>query len=128
MSMEVRSHLAIRLALAARESSRRLFMRSKQGACATVSRRCASAAGWGSPWSSKPPEALFLTVQRGQRSTMTISSQVLDDVVAHARECQPSECCGVLVGQGDRITAAIRARNVAESPSRFLIDPKDHLD
>jgi proteasome lid subunit RPN8/RPN11 len=57
-----------------------------------------------------------------------ISTQVLDDVVAHARERQPSECCGVLIGQGDRITAAIRTRNVAESPTRFLIDPEDHFD
>lgn len=59
---------------------------------------------------------------------MTISSRALDDVVAHARECQPRECCGVLVGRGDQIASAIRTRNVAESPARFVIDPKDHFD
>jgi proteasome lid subunit RPN8/RPN11 len=59
---------------------------------------------------------------------MTISSRVLDDVVAHARECQPRECCGLLVGEDRRIVASLRATNLADSPSRFLIDPKDHID
>jgi proteasome lid subunit RPN8/RPN11 len=59
---------------------------------------------------------------------MTISQRVLDDVVAHARECRPVECCGVLIGQGGQIAAAIRTRNIAESPTRFVIDPKDHFE
>ena len=59
---------------------------------------------------------------------MTISSRVLDDVVAHARECQPRECCGLLIGEDGRIVASLRATNLADSPSRFLIDPKDHID
>jgi proteasome lid subunit RPN8/RPN11 len=59
---------------------------------------------------------------------MTIVSSVLNDVLAHARSCQPLECCGVLLGQADRITRAVRARNVAESPTRFVLDPKDHID
>ena|SRR6266436_4776405 len=59
---------------------------------------------------------------------MTIASSVVDDVIAHTRECVPRECCGVLIGKSDRILMAIRARNVADSPTRFLLDPKDHLD
>ena len=59
---------------------------------------------------------------------MTISRRVLDDVVAHASECQPVECCGVLIGRGGQITGAIRTRNLAESPNRFVIDPKDHFE
>ncbi len=59
---------------------------------------------------------------------MTILRPALDDVVVHARDCQPRECCGVLVGRGDQITGAIRTRNIAESPTRFVIDPRDHFD
>ena len=59
---------------------------------------------------------------------MTIASSVVADVVAHATECQPRECCGVLLGTLDHITQAIRARNIAESSSRFLLDPRAHIE
>jgi proteasome lid subunit RPN8/RPN11 len=59
---------------------------------------------------------------------MTIASSVVDDVIAHATDCQPLECCGVLLGTSGHITQAVRARNIAESPTRFLIDPKAHIE
>ena len=50
-------------------------------------------------------------------------------MVAHAREAAPDECCGVLLGRGGVIVEAVRARNAAEhAATRFLIDPKDHID
>jgi proteasome lid subunit RPN8/RPN11 len=58
---------------------------------------------------------------------MTIASSVVVDVIAHATECQPRECCGVLLGTSGHITRAVRARNVAETPTRFLLDPHSHL-
>lgn len=58
---------------------------------------------------------------------MTIDAGVLADVVAHACEAQPLECCGILTGWRDRISGSVRARNVAESPTRYLIDPEDHI-
>ena len=58
---------------------------------------------------------------------MTITRLALDDIVAHAREADPQECCGVLLGVGDRITVAVRARNVETSPTRFSLDPRDHI-
>ena len=60
---------------------------------------------------------------------MTIASAVVEEVIAHARECEPRECCGILLGHANDIVVAIRARNIAEQPNaRFLIDPKDHID
>jgi proteasome lid subunit RPN8/RPN11 len=59
---------------------------------------------------------------------MTIASSVVDEVIAHATECQPLECCGVLLGTSDHITRAIRARNIAESATRFLLDPHAHIE
>jgi proteasome lid subunit RPN8/RPN11 len=48
--------------------------------------------------------------------------------VTHARETAPAECCGVLVGRAGDVVDAIRTRNAANRPTRFLIDPRDHFD
>jgi proteasome lid subunit RPN8/RPN11 len=49
-------------------------------------------------------------------------------MVAHACEAAPVECCGLLIGDDDRVTRAIRARNIAADPTRrYLVDPRDHL-
>jgi proteasome lid subunit RPN8/RPN11 len=57
-----------------------------------------------------------------------IRQAALEAIVAHAREDAPVECCGLLVGRGSSIEKAVRARNLSTSPTRFLIDPKDHID
>jgi proteasome lid subunit RPN8/RPN11 len=59
---------------------------------------------------------------------MTVTSRVIEAVVAHAREAAPAECCGLLLGHEGAIHAARRTRNTAEQPTRFFIDPKDHID
>jgi proteasome lid subunit RPN8/RPN11 len=58
---------------------------------------------------------------------VTLPRAVRDAVVAHAREAAPAECCGMLVGAGGSIASAVRARNISDHPSRFLIDPTDHI-
>jgi len=58
-----------------------------------------------------------------------IRRDAIDAVVSHALRASPSECCGLLVGRKRRIVGAIETRNAAVNPtSRFLIDPKDHID
>ena len=60
---------------------------------------------------------------------VTTTRDVRDRLIAHAREESPRECCGLLLGRGDEVAEARRARNVASSPeTRFVIDPKDHID
>jgi desampylase len=60
---------------------------------------------------------------------VALSRVVAEQIVAQARDASPVECCGLLVGTGSRIVEAIPAANVADSPAtRFLIDPKDHID
>jgi len=55
--------------------------------------------------------------------------RAVESTVAHAREAAPDECCGLLLGRDDEIVEAARARNLAAEPrSRFLIDPRDHID
>lgn len=59
---------------------------------------------------------------------MTIRDGVVNAILEHAREMSPRECCGLLLGDGQHVTAAIRARNIADAPERrYLIDPHDHL-
>ncbi len=58
---------------------------------------------------------------------MEIVKSALDAIIAHAREGVPNECCGLLIGRPGRIETALRARNLEESPTRFLIDPLDHF-
>jgi proteasome lid subunit RPN8/RPN11 len=62
-----------------------------------------------------------------------ISPELLEQIVAHAREEAPNECCGVVaVADGAEAGAAHamsvrRARNVHASPKRFEIDGRDVL-
>lgn len=59
---------------------------------------------------------------------ITIVQPVLDDVLAHAREETPRECCGLLIGMSDRISASARATNLESGTTRFRIDPRDHFE
>ena len=61
-------------------------------------------------------------------STVTIARAALAEVVVHALAAKPAECCGILIGSGTSVTEAAAARNIAERPTRFLIDPRDHID
>jgi [CysO sulfur-carrier protein]-S-L-cysteine hydrolase len=47
----------------------------------------------------------------------------LDEIVAHAREDAPNECCGLLAGRDGRSTRVFRRRNAAASPLKFEVDP-----
>ena len=45
-------------------------------------------------------------------SDLSIPKQILDDLVAHARELDPYECCGFLAGTGNTVTRLYRIKNV----------------
>jgi len=48
-------------------------------------------------------------------------------MLAHARAEAPRECCGLLVGTGETVVRSVRARNLDEKATRYLIDPEDHF-
>lgn len=58
---------------------------------------------------------------------MLISSSVIAEMLAHARDEAPRECCGLLIGSGDSVARSVRARNLDEKATRYLIDPADHF-
>lgn len=55
---------------------------------------------------------------------MRIAQSLIDEMVAHAREDLPNECCGMIGGGGDEASAVIRVENAAASPLRFEMDPQ----
>jgi proteasome lid subunit RPN8/RPN11 len=58
---------------------------------------------------------------------VAIGRRAYDDMVAHAREAAPAECCGLLIGTGASIVEAARTKNLASNPDRFEMDPGDHI-
>jgi len=56
---------------------------------------------------------------------VTIARQLLDEIVAHALEEAPNECCGMVAGSDGTATRVYRARNAEASPLRYLIHPQD---
>ena len=57
-----------------------------------------------------------------------ISSDLLAAIAGHAARVWPNECCGLLVGAGDRIDEVVATRNALAHPSRYQIDPQEHID
>lgn len=45
-------------------------------------------------------------------SDLTISRPILDELIAHARELDPYECCGFLAGTGTQVTKIYRIKNI----------------
>lgn len=45
-----------------------------------------------------------------------ISRKLVEEMFAHARECAPEECCGLLGGEGERAASVYPLRNVAPRP------------
>src|SRR5215831_13183840 len=55
---------------------------------------------------------------------MRIAQSLIDEMVAHAREDLPNECCGMVGGAGGEATAVVRVENAAASPLRYEMDPQ----
>ncbi|MFH1484676.1 MAG: M67 family metallopeptidase [Chloroflexota bacterium] len=49
------------------------------------------------------------------------------EMIAHARQEAPNECCGILAGSDRKVLKLYPAVNSAASPVRYSIDPKDLL-
>lgn len=50
------------------------------------------------------------------------------EMIAHAREDDPNECCGILAGNGEAVHRLYRIANTARSPNRYLMDPQEFLN
>ena len=59
--------------------------------------------------------------------TLSLPKPMLDEMVAHALEELPNECCGIILGKDSVAMKLNRARNAEASPFRYNVDPKDLL-
>ncbi len=59
---------------------------------------------------------------------MKISQQLIDEMVAHAREDVPNECCGMIGGRDGVAERVVRVENAAASPLRYEMDPQGQFD
>jgi proteasome lid subunit RPN8/RPN11 len=58
---------------------------------------------------------------------MRISREHYEQMVDHARDEAPNECCGMVAGRDDEAVRVFPATNVEHSHLRFMIDPKEQL-
>jgi [CysO sulfur-carrier protein]-S-L-cysteine hydrolase len=56
-----------------------------------------------------------------------IDAALLERVVEHARRDYPNECCGMIAVRDGEAVAIHEATNVAASPLRFEVDPREVL-
>ena len=58
---------------------------------------------------------------------MRIPKHVYEELLAHAREEAPNECCGLIGGSDAQAQTVYRARNAEASPLRYNLDPQDQF-
>ncbi len=56
---------------------------------------------------------------------MRIASDLYAEMIAHAREEAPNECCGMIAVEDGRAVRLYRATNAAASPLRYEVEPHD---
>ena len=59
---------------------------------------------------------------------LTIGRQFADEMIAHAIEEDPNECCGILAGKDGSVSQLYRITNTAQSPFRYLMDSQEQLN
>jgi proteasome lid subunit RPN8/RPN11 len=58
---------------------------------------------------------------------MLIPKAIYDELLEHAREEAPNECCGLIGGEDAVAKTVYRARNAEASPLRYNLDPQDQF-
>jgi proteasome lid subunit RPN8/RPN11 len=59
---------------------------------------------------------------------MKVPQEMLDEMIAHAREDAPNECCGLIGGSPEQAQSIHRAENAEASPFRYSIAPRQQLE
>ena len=58
---------------------------------------------------------------------LTLPKDYVDEMIAHAKEDVPNECCGIIAGKDGDATKLYRAINAEASPYRYSVESKDLL-
>jgi [CysO sulfur-carrier protein]-S-L-cysteine hydrolase len=57
--------------------------------------------------------------------SLSLPQSFIDEMIAHAKEDAPNECCGIIAGKDGRAVKLFRANNAEASPYRYNVEPKD---
>ncbi len=57
-----------------------------------------------------------------------ISKSKFNEMIEHAREENPDECCGILVGTSNSVSKIYKITNDAKSPYRYVMNPQQFFD
>lgn len=49
------------------------------------------------------------------------------EMLDHVKRCAPLEACGLLAGRDDQVEAVLPVLNQAQSPVRFVMEPREQL-
>jgi proteasome lid subunit RPN8/RPN11 len=65
-----------------------------------------------------------------KKGRITVPRRVYDEIVSHAKDSYPNECCGVLIGNtlgSKKVFSSERATNLNEerASDRYILDPKE---
>ena len=56
---------------------------------------------------------------------MRFSPAFLEEIIQHAREDLPNECCGIVASDDGAAVKVFRATNAEASPVRYSLDPRE---
>jgi [CysO sulfur-carrier protein]-S-L-cysteine hydrolase len=56
-----------------------------------------------------------------------IPKPIYEEMLEHAREEAPNECCGLIGGTPEQARTLYRAKNAEASPLRYNLDPQDQI-
>lgn len=59
---------------------------------------------------------------------LQLPKALADEIIAHAREEDPNECCGLLAGKAGLVEKLYRITNEKHSPTRYFMEPQDLYD
>lgn len=59
---------------------------------------------------------------------LTLTREQVAEMVAHARQEAPNECCGLLFGRAGRVDRVFRGTNVDRSPLTYQMAPQELLE
>lgn len=58
---------------------------------------------------------------------MRLSREIYEELLRHAHDDAPNECCGLIGGEDGVAKTVYRARNAEASPLRYNLDPQDQF-
>jgi len=58
---------------------------------------------------------------------ITITRKITEEMIRHAKEEYPRECCGMLAGKERTITKLFKTKNIAESEDLYELDPLEQV-